>query len=227
MTWCNGLIFDYQNKELKKLDRLACRSAATIGGTTPQAALNIILDITPINLHIEELAISAFNRLEPVLSFPWKPSQNAKRIPHLWYLRTLLESRCLNLPKTDSCKEEIFDRNFCINLDSFDGHRKHRQHMEYTVYTDGSKTQSGTGSGFVIYHKKDCIKTISYSLNPETTVFQAEIHAIKSACKFLNQSDDIRPKYVKILSDSQAAIKALASNKITSTLVLDALYEPG
>ena len=121
MTWNNGLIFDYQLKELKKLDRLACRAAVTINRTTPQAALNIILDITPIHLHIQELAIAAFARLEPVLGNPWKPTQDSKRIPHLWHLKTLLDSRCLQLPNTDSCKEDVFNRNFCIILTALMG----------------------------------------------------------------------------------------------------------
>jgi hypothetical protein len=223
MTWSNGLIFDYQMKELKKLDRLACRAAVTLNRTTPQAALNLMLDITPIHLHIQELAIAAFARLEPVLGHPWRPIQDSKRVPHLWQLKTLLESRCLQLPQTDSCKEEVFDRHFIINLDSFDGLSKHRQHAEYTIYTDGSRTASGTGSGFVLYHKKEQIETRSFSLHKAATVFQAEVHAIKRACQFLNSSN-LQPRYVKILSDSQAAIKALASKSITSTLVLDALY---
>jgi ribonuclease HI len=225
MTWHNGLIFDYQLKELRKLDRLACRAAVTINRTTPQAALNIILDITPIHLRIQELAIAAFARLEPVLGNCWKPIQDSKRVPHLWHLKTVLESRCLQLPPTDSCKEDVFDRHFCINLDSFDGLRKHRQHAEYTIYTDGSRTKDGTGSGFVLYHKKTQIDTRSYALHANATVFQAEVHAIKKACQFLNSSDAIHPRYIKILSDSQAAIKALASKTITSTLVLDTLYE--
>jgi hypothetical protein len=77
MTWSNGLIFDYQMKELKKLDRLACREAVTLNRTTPQAALNLMLDITPIHLHIQELAIAAFARLEPVLGHPWRPVQDS------------------------------------------------------------------------------------------------------------------------------------------------------
>ena len=49
------------------------------------------------------------------------------------------------------------------------------------------------------------------------------MYAIKIGCQFLTDSDSIFPRFVKILSDSQAAILALKSSKITSSLVLDAL----
>ena len=35
LAWCNGLIYEYQSKELYKLDRLACRAMATLNKTTP------------------------------------------------------------------------------------------------------------------------------------------------------------------------------------------------
>ena len=41
-----------------------------------------------------------------------------------------------------------------INTDSFDGKPIHIQKAETTIYIDGSKTDSGVGAGYVIYHKK-------------------------------------------------------------------------
>ena len=108
IAWCNGLIYDYQSKELSKLDRLACRVMATHTRTTSQAALNIMFDLTPLHLHIQELAISAYNRLEAVIGMPWEPVSKTKKAPHLWYLNQLLNNYCLNLPATDACQENIW-----------------------------------------------------------------------------------------------------------------------
>ena len=169
IAWCNGLFYEYQNKELYKLDRLACRAMATLSKTTPQAALNIMFDLVPLHLHIQELAISAYNRLEAVIGVPWEPVNRTKKAPHLWYLKQLLDKYCLTLPATDACQENIWDRNFVINTDSFDGTRKHRQHSEYTIYTDGSKTSGGVGAGFVVYYRKELIHTgsvITDCINP-------------------------------------------------------------
>ena len=52
-----------------------------------------------------------------------------------------------------------------------------------------------------------------------TTVFQAETIAINEACKtFINTKHD-NMQYIKIFSDSQAAILALNSNTVTASLV--------
>ena len=57
-----------------------------------------------------------------------------------------------------------------------------------------------------------------------STVFQVEIEAISQACQYaLANLKEIDIKYVKILSDSQAAIKALNKPRITSQSVLTEL----
>ena len=57
---------------------------------------------------------------------------------------------------------------------------------------------------------------------PDTsTVFQAEIEAIGHACQYaLANLKELNIKYIKILSDSQAAIKALNKPRLTSQSVL-------
>ena len=55
-----------------------------------------------------------------------------------------------------------------------------------------------------------------------STVFQAEIIGIKLACEELTKMQGERNiKYVKIFSDSQAAVAALDSSEITSQAVKD------
>ena len=53
---------------------------------------------------------------------------------------------------------------------------------------------------------------------PDTsTVFQAEIEAISHGCQYaLTNPQELDIKYIKILSDSHAAIKALNNSRITS-----------
>ena len=53
------------------------------------------------------------------------------------------------------------------------------------------------------------------------TVYQAELEAIYQACKYMDDNyDTIKPKYVKILTDSQAALKSLDSIDFKSTMAL-------
>ena len=67
------------------------------------------------------------------------------------------------------------------------------------------------------------IHSSSYKLPATSSVFQAEIVAIKMAAKYLCDLESVR--YVRIFVDSQAAILALNNKKITSNDVLEAVQE--
>lgn len=83
------------------------------------------------------------------------------------------------------------------------------------VYTDGSKMSGRTGAGVF-----SAEISVSEPLGVYTTVFQAEVYAISvAACEILKQSDGSRP--IRILTDSQAAIRAIGAWKFTSRLVND------
>jgi hypothetical protein len=67
-------------------------------------------------------------------------------------------------------------------------------------YTDGSKTNKGTGAGV---YGHDMGQRFSFSLGWYATVFQAAVYAIKAL------------RNIYILSDSQAVIKHLTTVKST------------
>ena len=76
----------------------------------------------------------------------------------------------------------------------------------------------------MLYTKKQRVHTQSVTLPKHATVFQAEIQAIYEASQYLiANSDEMGIRYVKILSDSQAAITALSNTRIQSKCVLNAL----
>jgi ribonuclease HI len=84
-------------------------------------------------------------------------------------------------------------------------------------YTDGSKTNKGTGAGVYRWGLR---KRNSFSLGLHIMVFQAEICAIK-ACVLENIEKGYTGRNICILSNSQAAIKAFDSFQINSKLVWD------
>ena len=93
-----------------------------------------------------------------------------------------------------------------------------------TVYTDWSKLDDGnTGSGVVvrnIFGSNDY--SDSFHLGDCASVFQAELYAIYKAAEYLNFRCLERQKII-IYSDSQAALKALASSVVKSAIVRDTL----
>jgi hypothetical protein len=69
-------------------------------------------------------------------------------------------------------------------------------------YTNGSKTNKGTAAGVYCYGTR---WRLSFSLGQYTTVFQAEVYAIK-ACADKNTDRNYKIRNIYILSDSQAAL---------------------
>ena len=100
-------------------------------------------------------------------------------------------------------------------------HKKYVRHWEYTTYTDGSKIDGKTGAGIIIYKKNKIIyRQATYSLSGKASIFQAELEAIRQAASFFNRNKIRYPaKYIKILVDSQAALKALSKYSVKSETV--------
>ena len=98
--------------------------------------------------------------------------------------------------------------------------------MQSVCYTDGSKLGSGhTGSGIYFPDIQDSRENW-ISLGTSPTVFQAEVSAIHHAARLARENGDILgDREVIILSDSQAAIKALTRSKISSLCVRSCVEE--
>ena len=88
-------------------------------------------------------------------------------------------------------------------------------------YTDGSKTEEGTGAGI---HGLGPRKDLFYPLGGFPTVFQAETYAILQ-CAWENNRRAYNKKRICICSDSQAVLKALMSQKVVSRLVWECQNE--
>ncbi|KAJ8950193.1 hypothetical protein NQ318_003184 [Aromia moschata] len=79
-------------------------------------------------------------------------------------------------------------------------------------YTDGSKTEQSTGAG-ATNRDPDC--EISINLGNYATVFQAEITTIYACAQEISRRSYTN-KMIQIISDSQAALKALGAVEIHS-----------
>jgi hypothetical protein len=84
----------------------------------------------------------------------------------------------------------------------------------FVWFTDGSKMRDGTEAGV---YGQSVGRRLSFFLFFYVTVFQVEIYAVL-ACVYEIQFQNRPEKYMSILSDSQAALKALQAVR-TSPLV--------
>ena len=84
-----------------------------------------------------------------------------------------------------------------------------------TCYTDGSRTDTGCGAGYIITtnNNNTTIHETSYKLPDYCTVFQAELTAIREACNYLANTTN---KHIIIWTDSLSSIEAVTTLSIRS-----------
>ena len=102
---------------------------------------------------------------------------------------------------------------------------------EVVCYTDGSKTDVGTGCGIYveiinspgIIPSTLPLKKVSVSMEDHVTMFQAEVYAIGAAARLLIEQG-CTGRTISIASDSQSALNAIKNCIINSKVVLETVY---
>ena len=175
-----------------------------------------MFDLTPIKLLIEQLGTASFIRTKAHLE-PFADTPNGH---HNKWAQIVGQ---LDIPENTDIIENTatLNRPYNVNIVSLTNDtEKYIRHSEYTAYTDGSKIDNQTGAGVIIYKKNEIIYRQSYSLPDKASIFQAELEAIRQAPSFFNKNKrQYQAKHIKILVDSQAALKALSNNSIKSETV--------
>ena len=225
IIWCPSLTLVTTQKRLAKVQRSACAAITSPYPSTPSAALDTILDIPPLHVWLQGAALKAAHRMR--LRGNWlgvgtfvgsskshvdKGNKLLKATEELNFPVDLLPVVHRNfeppyqviIPERDHYKE-----NPLPSLES--------NHSEVICYTDGSKTDDGTGSGFVI-RGNGISEDEHIALGSYPTVFQSEVLAISAAAERLLRHSTEHTT-ITFYSDSQAALKALEPGLIRSRLV--------
>ncbi|XP_055844735.1 uncharacterized protein LOC129911088 [Episyrphus balteatus] len=201
-----------------KVQRLACVCITGAMRTCPTAAMEVILDLTPLHLIIESAAKGAIMRFAKEGTGAGKCIGNRERE----FLSRSSEENFLDFPRDAMVTNYNFVKNYNIHLSSkkdWVGESINYSFKENTIkwYTDGSRTAVGTGAGVFGPGTK-----LSVPMGQSPSIFQAEVNAIVK-CAEINLELTHRNKNIAIMSDSQAALKALKSYEINSKLVLECI----
>ncbi|XP_063362872.1 uncharacterized protein LOC134651701 [Cydia amplana] len=176
----------------------------------PTAALEALLGLPPLHLFIQQEALAAAVRLKK--SNLWRPP----RVPHTEILYEAIGREPLIEAVTDRIpKQFVFDKKYKIQL-----HEEPHEGLnprELRIFTDGSKTRSGTGAGVF---SEDLNIHISTPLGAHNTVFQAECMGIIMAAHAI-VSREVLDYPIRILSDSRSVLQALQSYTLTSGLIYE------
>ena len=223
LVWAHRLDDKWVIKNLNKLQRRACLMITNASCSTPTAGMEAILALTPLNIKLKENALTSYHRMKQQNT--WKTRDGDMGTPGHGptVMKWAREIPQLEMP-ADKLKNKVrLERKFFTiikdrqEIEPKDGKPMPEEIDTIHCFTDGSKTEDRSGAGYII--KGGNLKKHGYkTLGNTTTVFQAEISAIIEASEKL--IEEIRNQIIKIMIDSQSAIKALKNFTTTDSLVL-------
>ena len=235
-VWSHGLKESSKSfRILNKIQRLALLPLAPIRVKTPTAGLEIITGTLPLDLHIKNLNLNTYLRIKNRIRVLWDGVGRDGRRGHLFHLSSQF-SGCtvagIPMDRIPTVVSWTKLYRVCIDYDPLT-----LSVPTLRIYTDGSKAGDKSGYG-LLFHQSSSLDPQQFSsihedsgpLGSLATVFQAEVHAIIQALKYLvrisSPSQENRVRFGPILSahifcDSQSALKALDSHLINSHQVLE------
>jgi hypothetical protein len=183
---------------------------------TPTAAMEVLLNLTPLDLLIMAEARMALYRLQ-ITKQP-SASEAETGLLSIWknVSDPIIEMRADHIiPVFNHSRtfKVIIDRDYWRNVDPVV--------PEDTLvwFTDGSRMPLLTGSGIFGVRPH---RSLGFSLGKFATVFQTEIYAILHYA-YENIRRAYRNKWILIFSESQTALRALDGPKMMSDLVAECL----
>lgn len=196
--------------KLQKFQRTACKAATGCMKSAPTTALEALLGVTPLHLFIKQEAAVAAHRLRALNLWTYDQLATHTTITDEFKECDLeIHSIYDKVPK-----QYVFERNYKIQLHEECSDSSGPE--ELRIYTDGSKTEEGTGSGAF---SEDLNIHITTALGGNNSIFQAEcVGIIQAAAAVLKRK--VTDYNIRILSDSAAVLKALQGYVHMSGLTL-------
>ncbi|XP_069962571.1 uncharacterized protein [Bactrocera oleae] len=195
VAWVSKASQTSMGLQLSKLQRLACICASGAMRTCPTAALEVMLELTPLHIVIEQTAKQTLCQMTAQGFGKGKviSSQQMKALSD--------EMPLALLPRDSITKAVSFTRKFRVTFGSKVEWNDSTLDLLLTNstikwYTDSSKTAEGIGAGVAGPRTKLFIPMGSFP-----SIFQAEVYAI-SRCVEINLRRNYRNKSIGILSDS-------------------------
>ena len=198
-------------KELDKVQRLALVNTTSCIRSTPTRALERLVNIPPLHLHLKEKTLLTIARIyHSVNNHGWDGIGTGHKRGHLFHWCKKLGS---NLAPV--IRNTLYNFNsFAINLTTI------ADNAEIRIYTDGSKVDDKVGLGWLIVRDNFVVSEGSKNLPPHSSVFDAEILALTWSIKdlLLYLSNKRAPSSIGFYIDNQATILTLNKTRLSNDL---------
>ena len=209
IVWWHRAKIKSNAEKLNSVQRLAMLMCTGCMRSTPTLALNVALDLSPIEIRAERLAVQSHLRLK--LNGTWECLADQTEHGKIEKSRLLRN----NTEDTDKCARVWnLERNYETHIGERKNWSNSTDNHDFAIecFSDGSKRNDKVGTG--IYCPK-LLTGKSFRLSDHGTVMQAEMTGIKLCAELLIRANTEKV-FVKIWSDSQTAIQAIGSNIIVS-----------
>ena len=231
--WIRATQTDTNARKFKRVQALALRMMSGAMPSTPFIALNHLTNTPDIILFLRGEAAKGTARLQAYGSLTLETI--APRKGTITTHTTINKQFMVDLnipPKAErdlSIPTMMLERRFTVTTPGADniGYRGSLQNTidnipseTITCYTDGSRTDSGSGAGYIITtdNNNTTLDERSFKLPDYCTVYQTELTAIIEACKYLSTYTNT---HIIIWSDSLSSIQAISSHSTRSRTTRD------
>ena len=136
MIWSHCKKSKTMIKQLYNINRAACMMITSTTRTTPQASLELLYNIPPLDIYLKEIGLATYVRLQSQLDKLWATATTFSQ-PHLHYWDKLMKSAFID-ETDDRCQTIISTQNYHVILNSFTSNLSSVKPAKYNVYTDGS-----------------------------------------------------------------------------------------
>ena len=214
MIWINALKRKAVINRLIKFQRLACQMITSAYPSTPTAAIEAAISLTPLDLYLKEVAILTAYRLKRDKIWTTElPKNRGNMRSHVWICEQEMENiPTLNMPSDSQTPELVWSLPCETEILAMEEAMEavgNVQQTDMVCFTDGSVLDGMAGAGMASFGF-DPGGQVSFGLGSMATVFQSEVYALQMLTKQL-LTNGVQGKTIKIFSDSQATIKALQS----------------
>lgn len=198
-------------QKLAKIQRLACMAITGAMRSTPSKALDAMLNLLQLHQFIKDEAKASAIRLQGINNM-----LEGQFTGHLAILKNVLKEPLMAMNEDwiqEKLNLDISYKMVEVSRQTWSSGGPKISPGTVIFYTDGSKTEEGTGAGIT-----GPGINIAIPMGKWSTVFITEIYAILE-CAAICLKRNYRHASISIFSDSQAALKALTSKTCQSRLV--------
>ena len=237
LVWGHALKTKAILLKLQRLQRLALLPMSPVRSQTPTAGMEILSNIPPLTISINELSARAYLRIKPYLP-NWDDLGRGNLRGHLHLVKKRVRELNLDLNNLDKIPLTFQPPNSLNTVFSDFGTSPPPPPNSLLFYTDGSKTPDGIGAGFAVYQMDSAQKSFnlihsdSFKLPDYATVFQAEVEAINQGARFaleitkptqsnLSLYGDLRLHELFFIGDNRASLYAISNHLAKSNIVLN------